>query len=253
VLPRFYAPDLDPSEPRVRLSPSESQHLARVMRLPSGARVRVFDGRGREFVAHVHDASARAAVLALEHAVAGAAELPFAVTLAQALLKGDSMDTVVRDATTAGVTRITPLVTSRTNVSPRLLAGGKAQERWQRVAVASAKQCGRAVVPVIDVARPLTEVVTTAQGTRLMLAEPSLDAASQSLPERPDVEGVILLVGPEGGWTDKEREVIVGAGWATWSFAPWTLRAETAAFAALSILQYQWRAPDKGETDRWAG
>ncbi|MPZ16456.1 MAG: RsmE family RNA methyltransferase [Luteitalea sp.] len=236
---RFFAPDIQAERPTVTLSVTESQHLARVLRLEVGVRVRVFDGRGTEYEAAIEVAAPRAAVLRLERAVSPLAESPVQVTLAQALLKGDGMDGVIRDATMLGVRRIVPIITSRTNVSTRLVASGKAHQRWHRVAVASAKQCGRACVPLIGPTRSLDAVLTSATGLRLLLAEPGLHAPA-ARPSQPGAEAAALVVGPEGGWAPEEIELADAHGWTRWSIVPWTLRAESAAAVALSVLQHEW-------------
>lgn len=236
---RFFAPDVQASRPTVTLSVTESQHLARVLRLEAGGRVRVFDGRGEEYEATIEVAAPRAAVLRLERAVRPLAESAVRVTLAQALLKGDGMDAVIRDATMLGVSRIVPIVTRRTNVSTRLLASGKAHERWHRVAVASAKQCGRACVPSIEPPQSLDVVLEASTGLRLLLAEPSLHAPGTRL-RRPGGDGAVLVVGPEGGWAPEEIELAGTHGWTRWSIVPWTLRAESAAAVALGVLQHEW-------------
>lgn len=246
---RFFAPDIQAGDPTVTLSVTESQHLARVLRLEAGARVRLFDGRGAEFEATIELAAARAAVLRLERAVRPLAESRVQVTLAQALLKSDGMDGVVRDATMLGVSRIVPMITSRTNVSTRLVASGKAHERWHRVAVASAKQCGRACIPAIEPTQSLDLVLQSATGLRLLLAEPRLRAPASRLPH-PEADGAVLIVGPEGGWSPEEIELADARGWTRWSIVPWTLRAESAAAVALGVLQHEWNMAAPHGTQR---
>ena len=152
--PRFYAPDLDPSLGETILSADESHHLVRVMRLVAGDEVAVFDGNGHEFQARVAPidrnggglrSASRCRDAAPRHAVP--------TVLVQAVLKGDKMDGVVRDATMAGVASDRPGVTERSLVGLTALARAHALERWQRVAVSSAKQCGRARLPAIDAPR----------------------------------------------------------------------------------------------------
>ena len=127
------------------LSADESHHLARVMRLVAGDELVVFDGRGHEFQARVRPRrSTRAATVALGDRCQRIAEPAVPTVLVQAVLKGDKMDGVVRDATMAGVAEIVPVVTERSVVGLSALGRGHAHERWQRVAIASAKQCGRA-------------------------------------------------------------------------------------------------------------
>ena len=174
----------------------------------------------------------------------------------QAVLKGDGMDAVVRDATMMGVTAIRPVLTARTVVTTKALGrdGASAVARWRRVAIASAKQCGRARIPAIEPPRALSAVLREEAGDgepfRLMLVEPSAApaGAADALPQ-PASRGrdsipsprASVLVGPEGGWTPAEVDEAVAAGWTPWSLGGLTLRADAAALVALGALAHAWR------------
>ena len=238
--PRFYAPDLNASAADVVLPESESTHLCRVLRLREGDAVEVFDGRGALHAGVVRNASPRASVVAIGAAQAAAPEPPAGIIVAQSLLKGDAMDAVVRDATVLGAVDIWPMTTSRTNVPGR--AADAAHDRWLRVSIAAAKQCGRAVLPRIAPVRPLAATLTdplASAATRLWLTEPAAsmgDSADVPVPAR----AVCLAIGPEGGWTAEEMASASDAGWAPWTLAPVTLRAEQMTLAALSVVRYAW-------------
>jgi len=118
VLPRFFAPDLQPDLAIVALSPEESGHLTRVLRLGVGARVLVFDGRGHQHVASVAALEKSSVVLNVLEPFLAAPEARVPIVLAQAVLKGDKMEAVIRDATMMGVTAVRPVITQRT-VVPR--------------------------------------------------------------------------------------------------------------------------------------
>ena len=161
--------DVNP-QTRVR---QPSHHLVRVMRLVAGDEIAVFDGEGHEFQARVVRADRKGAVVAIGQPIRSAPEPAVAAVLVQAVLKGDKMDAVVRDATMAGVARVVPVITERSVVGLSALARGHAHERWQRIAVASAKQCRRARLPAIDAPRPLSEWLEVPfDGRRLLLVEP---------------------------------------------------------------------------------
>src|SRR5258706_8729112 len=160
-LPRFYAPELEWSAREGDLPADEAHHLMRAMRLGTGDDIAVFDGRGREFRARVVSAVRGRVRIELLEAIAPAPEARVPLTLVQAVLKGDKMDAVVRDATMLGVTAIEPVITSRT-----IARRGEAT-RWGRVAVSSAKQCRRAVVPSIAGPQRFTDwLATSAHGLR---------------------------------------------------------------------------------------
>jgi 16S rRNA (uracil1498-N3)-methyltransferase len=243
---RFYVPTACSSGHTVTLPEAEAQHLTRVLRLKAGDSVRVFNGRGLEFHAVIESASNRVVTVRLHDPCAAAPEPRVAVTLVQAILKGDSMDGVVRDAVMMGVAAIQPLVTARTETSLAAVRRGHRRERWERVAVASAKQCGRAVVPVVLEPRPFDELpgaVAAGElpGPAFMLVEPSASVWAARLgdldPAAP--REATVVVGPEGGWTPEE----VSRGSATCrlvTLGSRTLRADAAALVGLAALFERW-------------
>jgi 16S rRNA (uracil1498-N3)-methyltransferase len=243
TLPRFHAPDLDPAHGTVTLSPEESHHLVRVLRLSGGDPVVVFDGRGRQFAGRVDRADRHRAAVTLGAELTRAPDHATPIALVQAILKGDKMDEVVRDATMAGASRIVPIVAERSQVRFSSLRRGQVDERWRRVAVASAKQCGQSRLPEIDPPRSFESwLEMPTPGIRLLLVEPGADPGAATLQSvlaggaRPEV--VSCVIGPEGGWSAAERERAVAAGCRAVSLGPMTLRADAAGLVALSVVSY---------------
>lgn len=245
--PRFYAPTLDAASTLAVLSGEEAHHLSRVLRLGQGDRVRLFDGRGVQVMAEIVSVRKAHVELNVLEPARPAAELGVTITVAQSILKSDKMDAVVRDATMMGVARVQPVVAANVAVSLRSLRDTRAVvERWRRVAVASAKQCGRAVVPAIEDPRSIADVLGgDPQARRLMLTEPiaaSRVGASSAICTSPPTQAV-LLVGPEGGWSAEEVTSAIDTGWTLWRLGETTMRADAAALAALGALLYVWTTP----------
>jgi 16S rRNA (uracil1498-N3)-methyltransferase len=242
---RFHAPSLASGDDRVVLTGDEATHLARVLRLGPGIEVRVFNGRGVERAAIIETVQRHEVTLRVTRAVPAARELSFSLTLAQSVLKGDGMDEVVRDTTMIGVTAIQPLVSARAEVSIAQLERGRRRDRWERIAVSSAKQSGRAVVPEIAVASTFSRVLANARHSlMIVLAEPSSGSGSVSnlsgtIGPRPQ-DAVTVFVGPEGGWTEGELAEAIAAGARFLTLGDLTLRADRAAIAALPVLLYAW-------------
>ena len=240
---RFFAPSLDPGDETVLLPRDEGEHLTRVLRLGVGDSVSVFDGRGREFVARIASAVRRDVRVQLMSRVEPAAEPAVPLTLVQAVLKGDKMDDVVRDAVMLGVVAIQPIVTKRTETTVATLLKAARVDRWRRVALASVKQSRRAVLP--DVRVPLTldsflEEPPTA--LRMMLVEPggaSADSVSALAGSMPPSDAA-MLVGPEGGWTEQELAAAQTKGVRLLTLGHRTLRADAVPIAAISVLQFVW-------------
>jgi len=243
---RFFAPALDPGDETVVLPRDEAEHLTRVLRLGVGDTVAVFDGRGREFLARVTSALRRKVAVQLVSRVDPAAEAGVALTLVQAVIKGDKMDEVIRDAVMLGVAAIQPIVTKRTETTVAALLNGNRIDRWRRVAIASTKQSRRAVVPEIRMPLSLeTYLDEPAAALRLMLVEPSASAdeareSLSSLQNEPTPADAALLIGPEGGWTEPETVAARAHGVRGVTFGQRTLRADAVPVAAISVLQFLW-------------
>ena len=241
---RFFAPSLDPGDESVTLPKDEAEHLTRVLRLGVGDTVSVFDGRGHEFLARVASAGRRDVSVQLLSRVEAAQESTVVLTLAQAVLKADKMDDVVRDAVMLGVAAIQPLVTKRTESTVGALMRGARVERWRRVALASVKQSRRAVLP--EVRMPLafdTYLEEPQPALALMLVEPSAGADAESLSalrgQRPPHDAAVM-VGPEGGWVDSELAAARTRGVRLVTLGHRTLRADAVPVAAISVLQFLW-------------
>jgi len=246
---RFHAPDAQQPDQLIALPAEEAAHAARVLRLKVGDEVRVFDGRGREFVGAIERVSKSIVEIRLLRSHDAAPERRVKVTLVQAVLKGDKVDDVVRDAVMMGVTSIVPLVSARTEVSLSTLQRGRRRERWQRIAVVSAKQCGRAVVPAIeepcDVAGLCDRLRAETSGCAVVFVEPS--AAAAALPGQDEAgfhdhgsgSSATIIIGPEGGWSAEEIAAFAAVAKPITLPGP-TLRADAMAIVALSVLFSRW-------------
>jgi 16S rRNA (uracil1498-N3)-methyltransferase len=159
------------------------------------------------------------------------------------VLKGDKMDDVVRDAVMMGAAAIQPVVTEHSETSLIALARGARRERWQRVAVASAKQCGRAVVPPIAEPAHLTRALAAPAGVfPVMCVEPGLPAGGSPVSQLPATAPahVSVLVGPEGGWSADEVARHADVAYLL-TLGGRTLRADAVALVALTALFAHWR------------
>jgi 16S rRNA (uracil1498-N3)-methyltransferase len=243
---RFYAPKAHATGDIVSLPDDEAEHLVRVLRLKRGDAIVVFNGRGQAFDATVESARRNGADALIGEPRAAAPEARVAITLVHAVLKGDKMDDVVRDAVMVGVAAIQPIVTTRSEVTQMSLTRGGRRERWERIAVASAKQCGRAVVPVVLEAEPFGTIAALVDerqlpGPALLLVEPqaAADVVSLSdLEDRPPREAS-LLIGPEGGWTPEE--ITAASGWSRLlTLGGRTIRGDAMALVAVAALFARW-------------
>jgi 16S rRNA (uracil1498-N3)-methyltransferase len=242
VRPRFYVPEVDERAERVDVPDEEAEHLVRVLRLGVGDEVDVFDGRGGMWRAAIVHAGKKAAAIRPLERVAAARELDVRVTLVMSVLKGDKMDDVVRDAVMLGVAAIHPVVSERAETSIAALARGNRSARWERIAVSSAKQCARAVVPAVHHPMPLDWYWNEhTDAMRLMCVEPSA-ALGEVRTVRQIVRppAVHLIVGPEGGWSVTEIAAAHDSGAILMSLGARTLRADAVPIVALTALLTTW-------------
>lgn len=219
------------------LTDSAAQHLRRVLRARSGDEVLLFDGSGSEFRAVIVSGDERSTTLrVLERTAARETESPLMVTLIQGISRGERMDFVLQKATELGVTTIAPVVTERSVVR---LDAGQAQRRldhWRAVTVSACEQCGRTVLPVLQPVSMLTDCLSVANraATRVML---TLDGSRSLAHAAAGSRCIEMLVGPEGGLSPHELEMAHRAGFVGATLGPRVLRTETAALAALTIVQ----------------
>jgi 16S rRNA (uracil1498-N3)-methyltransferase len=246
---RFFAPAFDAGDETVTLPREEGEHLSRVLRLSTGDTVAVFDGRGHEFLARIlgpspTSARQRDVVLQLLVPVEPAPEPAVPLTLAQAVLKADKMDDVVRDAVMMGVAAIQPIVSHRTETTVSAVLRGSRLDRWRRVALASVKQSRRATLPEIRMPLGFKDFLGDPPAAlRVMLVEPSASSAADTLGTLrgdPAPSDAVVFVGPEGGWTADECALARDQGVRLLCLGHRTLRADAVPIAAISVLQFLW-------------
>jgi 16S rRNA (uracil1498-N3)-methyltransferase len=254
---RFYAAPDAVGDSVIHLSPEESHHLARVLRLRGGDEAFAFDGCGREYRCRVAEVAARGARLEIIEALADGVESPVALTLAQALAKGEKFDLIVQKATELGVRRIAPLITDQADVRLSDERAERRAERWRRIALEALKQSGGR--RLVDIRQPaaLADFIASVAG-REPAAEPAPAARDGIVPpallvfserggrsiselfsEINYTESVVALVGPEGGWSDHEIDLFASCGATFVTLGPRVLRAETAALVAVTLIQHR--------------
>lgn len=240
---RCYLPPEAWTDGPVTLDPSESHHAVKVMRIREGDRVKVFDGRGREAEGRVSEAKGKHLTLTLESRVEHP-EPALRLTLVQALLRETKMDFVFQKATELGATKILPLSTEHgvVRLKTEQLAGKI--ERWRTIVLNAAKQCGTCWLPEVDAVAGLGQAASVMASHELVLMGALTNDARPlkevlAAPESRKAKSVAILVGPEGDFSPEETRTFLQVGAVPVSFGPRTLRAETAALYALSILSYE--------------
>jgi 16S rRNA (uracil1498-N3)-methyltransferase len=231
---RFFVPASEIRDGVARLPPDELHHLRHVLRLNAGTQVEVFDGRGRSYTGRVEGEGANLRVGSLAP-LDTQAEPAIDCTLALALIRAERFEWALEKATELGVRAIVPIAAARSEVRLPPSRLDARLDRWRRIVRSAAKQSRRSAIPEIERPCSLEQLVaaTGSEGERLLLAErggnpwPTLGARR-----------VVVAVGPEGGWEPGELRAAESAGWHRVGLGPRVLRAETAAVAALALIQF---------------
>jgi 16S rRNA (uracil1498-N3)-methyltransferase len=216
----------------------EARHLTRVLRVEAGQRFEISD-QNAAWLAEVVEARGEHVLFRVLEPVE-TAEVPVRIALYAALIKFDRLEWLIEKATELGVETIRPVETARSEKG-LFEASRKRLERWQRIARESGQQSRRLRAPEVRPAERWQSVLAAPASQRYVLEEAGAPALLRALPrERPPFAEVSLLTGPEGGWTDVERQAAASAGWQPISLGPQVLRAETAALAAIAVIVNAW-------------
>jgi 16S rRNA (uracil1498-N3)-methyltransferase len=234
---RFFVPQESIRDGVACLPSDQAHHLRSVLRLRTGDVVDVFDGKGGGYTGEVDFRDGEIFIRGLQSITTQ--EPRIRVILAAALIKAAKYEWILQKATELGVEEIIPLKTRRSDID---ISGGKIAgrlQRWNRIVMEASKQCRRSSSPRIHEPQALPDLLSMkdlASCARFLLHEKASKAwhpDPQSL-----FKGVVLCIGPEGGWEEGEVEQATAAGYEIFSLGPWILRAETAAIAAVSIAQH---------------
>jgi len=244
-IPRFHiAPTAVHGATILLDDPREVHHAREVLRLKPGDACVLLDGQGTEYHAHLTHVASHRLVLAMDrvvtHSSAGS------LTLIQALPKLPAFETILRQATELGVTRIVPVLTQRSVVRLTAADWPRKQTRWLRILREAAKQCQRVDLPELIMPLPwaacLTQHLADEYRVMLTLALPA-PALAQCL-RAPLPREVTLCIGPEGDFTREEAQAFLDCGGQLASLGSLVLRSDTAALASLAILQHERRRQD---------
>jgi len=243
---RIYVDDQLETGQELLLPPHAYHHAVDVLRHPVGSLLWLFNGDGTEHEARLVAVARREARVRLLSSRRPAVESALDITLVQAVLKGDRMDYALQKAVELGVTRIRPLFAEHAALRPTGDRLEKKMGHWRRVIIGACEQSGRTRIPALLPPLDTGGVLSALDGPAVLLA-PSARTALGAIPR---YRKITVLVGPEGGFSRTELAKARGQGVPAAGLGPRTLRAETAAVAALAILQSLWgdlastRAPD---------
>lgn len=235
-VPRVYLPLSLAVGDTCDLPTEATHHLLRVLRLPDGAELRLFNGEPGDWIGHLQVRGKRDAAVTIAGFEPRTSESPLAVTLVQGISRGQRMDYTLEKSVELGVTHVVPVVMKRTQAAPAGERVEKKARHWAGVLAAAAAQSGRTILPGLEPQQDFAEWLTR----RDCKAHPHVLLDPNATHDPADLQvsdAVTLIAGPEGGFTDGERDAARAAGCHGIRLGPRVLRTETAAVAALAVLQ----------------
>ncbi|MCY4404375.1 MAG: RsmE family RNA methyltransferase [Candidatus Poribacteria bacterium] len=234
----FYAPNSEFNEDFTTISNSEHHHLRNVLRLQVGDTIRIIDGEGSVYIAEIRNINAEstnARILNHEYIT----KTTPSITLFQGMPKHEKMELILQKTTELGVSYIVPIITERSLQKP----SESRCERWNRIVLSATKQCGRVWQPELSNILNFQECLNTmhSYALRLILWEKEKQKHIKSvLRETPKVDSIALVVGPEGGFTEKEIDAAIDKGCIPVRVGTNILRTETAAITGIVITVYEY-------------
>lgn len=225
------------TDAEVTLPESAAAHLVRVLRLREGDECVLFNGDGNDYRARIASAGKREVVAQVLSASPVDNESPLRITLIQGIARGEKMDLILQKATELGVAGFIPVLAERTEVKLDAERTEKRMAHWRSVIVSACEQSGRARVPGLAQPVALGQVATQIADDAMKLTlDPIGDFALATL-ATPTTRSVAIAIGPEGGWSPRDREILLVAGFSGLRLGPRILRTETAGLAAIAALQ----------------
>jgi 16S rRNA (uracil1498-N3)-methyltransferase len=236
-IPRIFTEQNLLSGEQIELEESASHHLSKVLRMQAGRELILFNGAGGEFAATIHEVNKKNVIVSVQEHTADNRESPLELELAIGISRGERFEWVLQKATELGVTKITPLITERTEVK----VGGDRQEkmhdRWQQILISACEQCQRNLPPQLSAPVQISDWLPQVNSDlRFVLHHRD----SKTLPAEQKPQSVTLLIGPEGGLSESEIEQALAKSFNALTLGPRVLRTETAPVAAISLVQYLW-------------
>lgn len=240
-MPRFYFPD-PLTEGAIVALPDHVAHHLHVLRLAPGDRITLFNGQGGEYHATLENLDRKRAQVEIKLFSPQEVELPYAVTLAQALPEGSKMDWIIEKAVELGATALQPLAAQRCVVRLSADRAAKKTAHWQGIITAAAEQCGRNRLPHLAEVGDFGAWIGQHDLHKRILLSPRAEQPLSEWARHHPPQAVTLMVGPEGGFSEAEEKAALDHGALMLGMGPRVLRTETAGLAALAALNAVWGA-----------
>lgn len=237
-IPRIYQPFPLEEGSIITLTPEAVHHLIHVLRLSVHDPLTIFNGQGGEFSAEISKIEKKKLFAIIKKFQNIERESPLKIHLGQGISRGEKMDFSIQKSVELGITRITPIITERCSIKLSDERWQKRMERWKNIIINACEQCGRNTIPTIEPITTLSDWFKQTQATLKLLLSPQSEKTLDQL-TKPTGE-IALLIGPEGGLSEKENQQAQDCGFQELRIGNRILRTETATLTAISILQSRW-------------
>jgi len=222
---------------RLCLPETASGHLLRVLRLREGDACVLFNGDGHDYPAWIVRTGRREGEVEITGRCPVQTESPLALWLVQGIARGEKMDLILQKATELGVSGIIPVMSERSEVKLDAARAKKRLTHWRQVMIAACEQSGRARIPALVPPQSLAHCgAALPKTTAHWLLDPDATNTLASVHATPD-HPIILAIGPEGGWSPRDRQILIDMGFTALHLGPRILRTETAGLAAIAAMQ----------------
>ena len=232
---RFHVDQIDKSKSHLEIAGEQSHYVTRVLRLQTGDRMILFDGSGSDWTAKIIDTKRNRLLLELEERATPDRESPINLTLIQSISRSQRMDLVMQKSTELGVTRIVPVFSTNTIVKIKEDKIEKKINHWRNILISASEQSGRTKIP--DLISPIQLEIECLKRYKSDLSI-FYDTTGKDSYDANNPKDITAVIGPEGGFTEDEKQIAIDAGYMVMQSGPRLLRTETAPIMALSILQY---------------
>ena len=241
-MPKFFTARENIKDTTLIIDSEDANHLKKVLRINIGDKITVCDGAGIDYTVRVSEIGKNEIECDIIDRQKSDTEPNINITLYQGLPKAAKMDYIIQKNTELGISKIVPAKLARCVVKlENKAAEDKKCERWQKIAIASAKQSGRGIVPVIDNPMTVDEIIEDVKDYDLVFVPYECEDQSRLktiVESVPDAKDIAFIIGPEGGFDISEIEKLKAAGIKTVTLGKRILRTETAAEAVVSMLMY---------------
>lgn len=236
-IPRIFTPQAIASNSTLVLAEAQSHYLSKVLRMQAGRELVLFNGEGGEYTAEISTVNKKTVEVSVKDFSPENRESHLQLELAIGVSRGERMDWVLQKATELGVTKITPLLTERTEVKLGGERADKKMDHWQQILISACEQCQRNILPELFEPKIYSEWITQCDAELKFVLH---HRNNQGLPQNKKTTSVALLIGPEGGLDDGEIAQAIAQHFSALTLGPRVLRTETAPVAAISLVQYLW-------------